>query len=77
MGFYLQIEVNSPLTPTEFHDRVVVPLRDVLIKEKVGRILDGDAENAVPGVRYELALEVTDQQRAHKLVEAVLKSVDH
>jgi hypothetical protein len=76
MGFYLHIEVDSSLTPTEFHERVVVPLREALEKEGVGRVLDGDAGDDVPGDKYELALEVTNQQRAHEVVEAVLKSVE-
>ncbi len=76
MGLYLQIEIDSSLAPNEFHERFVAPLRDALQKEGVGRVLDGDAADNIPGVKYELSLEVTDQQRAREVVEAVLKSVE-
>jgi hypothetical protein len=46
-----------------------------LERERVGRLLEGNAGD-VPGESYELALEVTDHERARELVEAVLKSVD-
>jgi hypothetical protein len=77
MGFYLHIEVDSPLSPSEFRERVIVPLGEALQREGLGRILDEDGEDeAVEEGRYELSLEVTDQERAKEVVEAVLKSVD-
>jgi hypothetical protein len=77
MGFYLQIEVDSSLSPYEFRERVIVPLGEALERERLGRILDDDPEDE-PGAEghYELALEVTDQERAKEVVEAVLKSAD-
>jgi hypothetical protein len=75
MGFYLHIEVDSSFTPTEFHERVVVPLREALEREGVGRLIEGDARDDEPGEKYDLALEVSDEQRAREVVEAVLKSV--
>jgi hypothetical protein len=76
MSFYLHIEVDSPLSPTEFSERVVAPIREALEKEGLGHVIDGDAEDDVPGEKYELSLQVTDQQRAKNVVEAVLKSVN-
>ena len=75
MGNYLHIEVKTSLTPTAFSQQVLEPLKKALEREGVGRLLEGDAGD-VPGESYELALEVTDQQRAREVVEAVLKSVD-
>jgi hypothetical protein len=45
-----------------------------LARERLGRILDGVAEDDVPGEQFELALEVTHQERASAVVEAVLKA---
>jgi hypothetical protein len=77
MAFYLQIEVNSSLSPDEFRTRVILPLAEVLLRESLGRILDDDPEDE-PGAegQYEFALEVTDQERAKKVVEEILNSVD-
>jgi hypothetical protein len=63
MPFFLHIEVDSSLTPTEFRERVVLPLRQALAREGVGRLLDGDDPDEVGG-SYELALEATDEDRA-------------
>jgi hypothetical protein len=77
MGLYLSIEVNSSLSPYEFRERVIVPLGEALEREGVGRILDGDPEKQDgPEGRYELALQVSDQERARQIVRAVLKSAN-
>jgi hypothetical protein len=76
MGFYLQIEVTSCLSPAEFRERVAKPLQEALEQEKLGRLLDDDPEDATSDGVYELALEVSDQLRAKELIERVLKSVD-
>jgi hypothetical protein len=73
MGFYLQIEVDSSLSPAEFRERVIQPLAEALDREHLGRILDGEPEDAHAGT-YELALEVTNQERAREVVEKILKS---
>lgn len=77
MGFYLQIEVDSSLSPHEFREQVIVPLGAALEREELGRVLDNDAEDEA-GVEghYQLALQVTDQERAKLVVEAVLKSIN-
>jgi hypothetical protein len=77
MSFFLHIEVDSSLSPTEFRQRVIVPLQDALEREAIGHLLDDEPnrDDAPAGV-YELALEVSDQERAREVVEQVLKSVD-
>ena len=75
MGFYLHVDVKTSLTPTAFNERVLEPLKKALEREGLGRLLEGNAGD-VPGESYELALEVSDHQRAREVVEAVLKSVD-
>jgi hypothetical protein len=75
VGFFLHIDVKTSLPPAAFSERVLEPLKKALERERVGRLLEGDAGD-VPGESYELALEVTDHQRARELVEEVLKSVD-
>ena len=75
MGFYLHIDVDSSLTPTQFQDQVVTPLGEELEREGLGRILDLDPEDAAASQgHFVLALEVTDQQRAHAVVEKFLKT---
>jgi hypothetical protein len=76
MGFYLHFEVDSSLSPAEFRERVIIPLEEALEREELGRLLDGEPEDDTPGGVYELALEVTDQERARAIVEEVLKSVE-
>ena len=76
MGFFLHIEVDSTLPPKEFYERYVVPIQEVLTKENLGRVLEGDLGDDVPGEKYALALEVVDQHRAYKVVEAILKSIE-
>jgi hypothetical protein len=77
MGFYLHIEVDSPLTAYAFWERVIVPLGEALEREQLGCILDNaPGEDTATEGHYELALEVTDQERAKEVVQAVLKSVD-
>jgi hypothetical protein len=75
MAFYFQIDVDSSLSPSEFRERVVIPLGEALKREKLGRLLDGEPSDDTPEGVYELALEVTDQERARALVEEVLKAV--
>jgi hypothetical protein len=76
MGFYLHIEVDSSLSPSEFRERVITPLGEALEREELGRVLDGDEEDDPPEGTYELSLEVTDQERARAVVEELLRSVD-
>jgi hypothetical protein len=76
MGFYLEIRIESILSPDEFQKRVILPISESLNREGLGRILDPAPEDSeVDGVR-ELALEVSDLDRARKLVDEVIKSVD-
>jgi hypothetical protein len=77
MSFYMHLEVESGLPPDEFWERVIFPLGLALEREGLGRILDrkpedGDGREGV----YELALEVSDAQRARLVAEEVLRSFE-
>lgn len=74
MGFFLHVEVESSFSPCEFRERVIIPLGEALEREEVGCLLDSDWEDDTPEGLYELALEVTDQERAREIVEEVLKA---
>jgi hypothetical protein len=76
MGFYLHIEVNSSLSPSEFRERVITPLGEALEREELGRVLDGHEEDDTSEGTFELALHVTDQERARAVVEELLRSID-
>jgi hypothetical protein len=76
MGFYLQIEIDSTLSPAEFRERVIAPIIVALERDKLGRLLPDPVEDDPPKGMYQLALEVTDQQRVRTLVEELLRSID-
>ncbi len=76
MGFYLQVEVDSTLPPEEFRQRVLIPLDEALKKEGVGQLLDPVEDDNPPEGTYELAIQVTDQDRAAELIQDVLSSAD-
>ena len=77
MGLYLHCEIESSLSPDEFRERVIVPLGEALGRERLGCILDRDAEEKpLAKDHYELAMEVTDTKRAMDVMEAVLEAVD-
>ena len=76
MGFYLEIKIKSTLSPDEFQERIILPITESLNREGLGRILDPEPnEQADPDGERELALEVSDVDRARKLVEEVVNSV--
>ena len=76
MGLYLQCEVESPLSPDDFQEQVIVPLGAALRRERLGCVLDRVPEDEpLENGQYEIAMEVTDPKRAKDLVEAVLKEV--
>jgi hypothetical protein len=75
MGFFLHIEIDSSLTPAEFQAHIVVPLAEGLAREGLGRVLEEDQAEQVASGQLELAIEVTDQERARNLVEQLLGTV--
>ena len=76
MAFFIHVEVESPLQPEEFRDRVVAPLRAALEREGVGWLLEGEPGDDAPDRSYDLAISVNDEDRCRAMVADILRAID-
>ena len=77
MGFFFQVEIESALSPLEFHERVVVPLQEQLEEENVGELINDEIQSAETAEGcYELCLKVADQKRAREIVQQITQPFD-
>jgi hypothetical protein len=68
----LEVEVDSPLLPDEFRERVMNVLNDRLEQEGVGELMEFDDDEPPPAGQYRFGVVVSDVARCRALVEEVL-----
>lgn len=68
----LEVEVDSPLPPDEFRERVLNVLNDRLEAEGVGELMEYDEDDPRPAGQYHFAVAVSDVDCCKQIVEEVL-----
>ncbi len=68
----LEVEVDSPLSPDEFRERVLNVLNDQLEQEGVGELMEFDEDAPLLAGQYHFAVAASDVDRCRQIVEEVL-----
>lgn len=68
----LEVEVDSPLPPDEFRERVLNVLNDQLEQEGVGELMEFDEDEPLPAGQYHFGVVASDVDRCRQIVEQVL-----
>src|SRR5262245_19654417 len=77
MPFYLQVEIDTSLSPVARFELIIKPLMEALAAEQLGTVIDREGASKesgeVPGGTLEMVLEVTDLERGRALVERIMQ----